>query len=967
MRDPQLDLVLRGGTVVTAEGQRRADVGIRDGRVAIIQDGDSGGDAHNRPEATLTGARDIDATGRLLLPGGVDPHVHLHTEGLDPGEPAWVDDYTSGSQAALAGGITSVGNMSYVLPWESIADRVRAEQAVVARQAIADVFFHTVIVSPSPAIVDEVGGAVRGGQPSMKIFMCMPTFEANVPQFTRVMKAAGEAGGITLVHCEDLATIECCTTMLTDRAHGDLGHFADSRPVEAETVATERAIAMCRATGAPTYIVHLSSARALAACAAARAEGLPVFVETRPLYLHMTAERYRGHEGALYVAQPPLRERADQEALWRGLADGSIDTIAQRPRTVDARAEARSQAGRGALPVRGRRARHHVAAALHGGRRDRPAVAGAVRRADVDQRRPAVRHVSAQGNDRGRVRRRHRHLGDARAAGGARQRPVFPRASQRLCGPRAPRLAPRHHPARRAGVRERQGAGAGGQRPSDRAGRHGAASNEGAASNDGAASNQDAASKKAAARRRRRSEFASPAGRDRPTEWPGWYTLARTGTVSPAFAMSASDDENEVSRTVPRRGLVRETPRVGMVIVVGSGTAPDGLRTPRIVPMEQLTLQIGRRANPTPTPSEGIPASLTIPDPTVSSLHARIQRASSGADLFIVQDLEQHERHLRRRQAVAGAGAAARRRRAVPGLAGAGVSHRHGGGDRGDAGRRGDSRSRRSRPARPIWPSPAAKLRRLARTGNPRSCWSVRPASARTCSRTRSTPTAAAPASWSPSTARRSRASWSRASCSATKKARIRPPRDARSASSSWPTRARCSSTRSATCRPSCSRSCCVSCRIAASRRWAPRASSRPTCASSPPPAASALEKGAKVQEAVLGRLGAQPIVLPPLRDRIEDIGRLVAHFLRNLRDGRAFEPEAFHALLPARVAAERARAVEGDRRGGGAEPGRGHHRARTPARRGDRDAAAGRRRRLRDDGRRSGAAAGRWRRRLPA
>jgi len=319
MRDPQLDLVLRGGTVVTVEGQRQADVGIRDGRVAIIQDRDDG--------EALSGAREIDATGRLLLPGGVDPHVHLHTEGLDPGEPGWVDDYLSGSQAALAGGITSVGNMSWVLPWETIADRVRGEEALVARQAIADIFFHTVLVAPG-RVLDEVGPAVRGGQSSMKIFMCIPTFEANVPQFTRAMKAAGEAGGITLVHCEDLATIECCTTMLTEHAHADLGHFAESRPVEAETVATERAIAMCRATGAPTYIVHLSSARALAACAAARAEGLPIFVETRPLYLHMTAERYRGQDGPLYVAQPPLREAADQEALWRGLNDGSIDTIA---------------------------------------------------------------------------------------------------------------------------------------------------------------------------------------------------------------------------------------------------------------------------------------------------------------------------------------------------------------------------------------------------------------------------------------------------------------------------------------------------------------------------------------------------------------------------------------------------------------------------------------------------------------
>jgi len=326
MEEPELDLVVHGGTVVTAAGQRQADVGIRDGRVALVQDRD--GARGGAPQARPRAAREIDATGRLLLPGGVDPHVHLHMEGLDPGEPAWVDDYTSGSQAALAGGITSVGNMSYVLPWETIADRVRAEEILVARQAIADVFFHTVIVVPHPAIVDEVGPAVRAGQSSMKIFMCVPTFDANVPQFTRAMKAAGDAGGITLIHCEDMATVECCSTILTDHARGGLSHFADSRPVEAETVATERAIAMCRATRAPTYIVHLSSARALAACAAARAEGLPLFVETRPLYLHMTVERYREPEGALYVAMPPLRERADQEALWRGLADGTIDTIA---------------------------------------------------------------------------------------------------------------------------------------------------------------------------------------------------------------------------------------------------------------------------------------------------------------------------------------------------------------------------------------------------------------------------------------------------------------------------------------------------------------------------------------------------------------------------------------------------------------------------------------------------------------
>jgi dihydropyrimidinase len=311
----RLDLVVRGGTVVTADGRQRADVGVADGRVAQI-----GG--------PMSGAREIDAAGRYVLPGGVDPHVHLNVESLDPNEPDWVDDYTSGSQAALAGGITTVGNMSYVLPWETIADRVRAESVLVARQAIADVFFHAVILIPSPQILAEVPPAVAAGQSSVKIFMCFPSFEAGARDFARIMRSTGEAGGMTLIHCEDLATIECCTAVLSARAQTEMSHFHESRPVESESIAVERAIAMCRATGAPTYIVHVSSAAALAACAAARAEGLPLYVETRPLYLYMTDEKYKGPEGPLFVAQPPLRRTADCEALWRGLVDGTVDTLA---------------------------------------------------------------------------------------------------------------------------------------------------------------------------------------------------------------------------------------------------------------------------------------------------------------------------------------------------------------------------------------------------------------------------------------------------------------------------------------------------------------------------------------------------------------------------------------------------------------------------------------------------------------
>jgi dihydropyrimidinase len=307
------DLVVRGGTVVTAEGRARVDVGVRDGRVAQL-----GGE--------MTGARELDARERFVLPGGVDPHVHISLESRDD-DPGFVDDFASGSEAALAGGVTTFGNMSWVMPWETIADRVRLETAVVAHRSIADVFLHTVIATPTPAVLGEVGGAVAGGQGSMKIFMSLPSFEASAAEYALLMSAAGAAGGITLIHCEDLATIECCTAILARDARTHCRHYAEARPVEAELVAIERAIAMCRATRAPTYIVHLSSAAALAACRAARAEGLPLFIETRPLYLYLTAERYGDEDGAIYVAQPPLRATADAEALWRGLADGSIDTI----------------------------------------------------------------------------------------------------------------------------------------------------------------------------------------------------------------------------------------------------------------------------------------------------------------------------------------------------------------------------------------------------------------------------------------------------------------------------------------------------------------------------------------------------------------------------------------------------------------------------------------------------------------
>lgn len=311
---PEMDLVLRGGTIVTADGRSTVDVGIKGEAIAQI-----GG--------TMRGRREVLLDGAMVTPGGVDPHVHLTCSDSTPHEPAWVDDFESGSAAALAGGVTTIGNMSFVLPSEAVLTRLGLEAAQAEQQAMADVFLHPALLSPSPSAAAELSETARRGFTSLKFFMCFPSFDSFAAQFQLAMESAAAAGSITLIHCEDLATIECCVTRLSRENKRSLRHFAESRPVLAELVATQRAIAMCEATGAPTYIVHLSSARALEACVEARRRGLPLYVETRPLYLHHTSEHYHAHDGPLFVAQPPLRETTDREALWAGLADGSIDTL----------------------------------------------------------------------------------------------------------------------------------------------------------------------------------------------------------------------------------------------------------------------------------------------------------------------------------------------------------------------------------------------------------------------------------------------------------------------------------------------------------------------------------------------------------------------------------------------------------------------------------------------------------------
>ena len=176
-------------------------------------------------------------------------------------------------------------------------------------------------------VLDEISRLLGAGCNSIKLFTVSPRFDLQVPGVVEAIRRAGASGLLTVIHCEDHALIEDATARLVAVGESSLRHYAESRPVISEVVATQRAVAFAEATGAPVYVVHLSSARALAVCAEAQARGIPVYVETRPLYLHLTRERFEDEDGAKYVGQPPLRKQADVDALWAGIQQGVVHTV----------------------------------------------------------------------------------------------------------------------------------------------------------------------------------------------------------------------------------------------------------------------------------------------------------------------------------------------------------------------------------------------------------------------------------------------------------------------------------------------------------------------------------------------------------------------------------------------------------------------------------------------------------------
>ena len=292
---------------MTARGTTRADVGLEDGRIVAVGD---------VPRA----ARELDATGKLVLPGCVDLHTHLaSTPTFMP-----LDDFEHGTRAAIAGGVTTVCSMVY----QDGTLRAGIERGLRdAERSLADFAFHVVVTDPNDAAIAELPSLVRDGHGGLKVFMVAPRFDERITDYVRLLRAAAEHGMLVAVHAEDHAIVARATSELHAAGHDAVRYFPDSRPVEAEDVAIRSAAQLAAKTGASIYLVHLSSRVALAALAEAKARGLNVYGETRPLYLYLTREQFERPDAALWVGQPPLRNRGDVDALWDALGRGLLDTV----------------------------------------------------------------------------------------------------------------------------------------------------------------------------------------------------------------------------------------------------------------------------------------------------------------------------------------------------------------------------------------------------------------------------------------------------------------------------------------------------------------------------------------------------------------------------------------------------------------------------------------------------------------
>lgn len=308
-------LMFRGGSVVNAESTVEADVLVEDGRIVAV----------GRDLAEV-GATVVDASGAFLLPGLVDSHTHfdMPTSGT-----VTIDDFESGTLAALAGGTTCV--VDFALQTEgSLLRGLDVWKQKAGGKAFVDYGFHLAVTDASDRAIEEMQELVDAGVPSLKVFMAFKgAFQADDGQLLRVLRRTRQTGGLVQVHAENGDAIELLIQERLASGQTAPHDHALARPALLEAEATRRGVELAKLAERPIFFVHVSCAKAANIIAEAQHHDLPVLGETCTHYLCLTLDKVfePDFEGAKYVCSPPLRTEQDQSSLWTRLRHGSLGIV----------------------------------------------------------------------------------------------------------------------------------------------------------------------------------------------------------------------------------------------------------------------------------------------------------------------------------------------------------------------------------------------------------------------------------------------------------------------------------------------------------------------------------------------------------------------------------------------------------------------------------------------------------------
>ncbi|MCW5729351.1 MAG: dihydropyrimidinase [Alphaproteobacteria bacterium] len=310
------DLVIRNADIATASERFVSDIGIAAGRIAALG------------ERLPKGTREIDASGFLVLPGGVDSHCHIDqrtSQGL-----VTADDFESGTISAAFGGTTTIMSFAAQHKGQSVRAVVNDYHSRAEGKAIIDYTFHLIISDAGEQTIgQELPALIKDGYTSLKIYMTYEALRLPDRQFLEVLDVAGREGAIAMVHAENHELVDWLTDRLLRDGKTAMRYHAAARPALAENEATNRAITFAEAVGVRILIVHVSSDEAMSTIRRAQDRGVPILAETCPQYLFLTASDLdrEAFEGAKYCCTPPPRSSADQAALWRGIANGTFQVI----------------------------------------------------------------------------------------------------------------------------------------------------------------------------------------------------------------------------------------------------------------------------------------------------------------------------------------------------------------------------------------------------------------------------------------------------------------------------------------------------------------------------------------------------------------------------------------------------------------------------------------------------------------